>query len=209
MRPLTDNLPKPLLEVAGKPLIEYHIEKLVAAGIRHIVINHAWLGDKIEAQLGDGSRFGVRISYSAEGTALETAGGIVNALPLLCPTDSEQTFWVLNGDVFCDVDLGSLPQTLAPGHGHLLMVNNPEHNPEGDFAIADGFLALEGTKYTFSGIAAYHRAFFDGLSPEKLPLAPILRKQIAQKKVTGQVHEGIWCDVGTPQRLQQLNESEG
>ena len=106
MRPLTDTLPKPLLEVAGKPLIEYHIEKLAAIGVEQIVINHAWLGDKIEALLGDGSRFGVRIVYSAEGSALETAGGIVNALPLLCPTEAEQTFWVLNGDVYCDVDFG-------------------------------------------------------------------------------------------------------
>ena len=208
MRPLTDTLPKPLLKVAGKPLIQYHLEKLAKAGFDNIVINHAWLGEKIEQALGDGAQFDLNIRYSSEGDALETAGGIINALPLLCPSEKHQVFTVINGDVFCDFELSSLPNELAPGHAHLMLVNNPAHNPKGDFALENGYLKLHGNKFTFSGVAVYHKDFFAGLSVKKMPLAPLLREQIGLNNVTGHLHRGKWCDVGTPERLQQLNNSE-
>lgn len=209
MRPLTDVLPKPLLEVCGKPLIEYHIEKLADAGVKRLVVNHAWLGEKIEQRLGGGKQFGVDIHYSAEGQALETAGGIVKALPLLCPTAQDNEFIVINGDVFSDFDVRLLPDELEHSIAHLVMVDNPDHNPDGDFGIQNGTLTTTAPKLTFSGIAVYNRRFFDGLKTEKKPLAPLLRKFIEQQQVTGQKHRGIWCDVGTPERLQQLNNHEG
>ena len=208
MRPLTDTLPKPLLQVRGRPLIAYHIEKLVRSGITDIVINHAWLGNKLLEQLGDGRDFGVNLHYSPEQQALETAGGIVKALPLLCPEDAAQCFIVINGDVFCDFDFSSLPEQAATGCGHLVMVPNPEHNPDGDFGLKDGHLTLQGPMFTFSGIALYHRSFFDGLEVRKQPLAPLFRQKIADQCMTGQLHQGQWCDVGTPERLQILNETE-
>ncbi|NML26759.1 N-acetylmuramate alpha-1-phosphate uridylyltransferase MurU [Zoogloea dura] len=211
MRPLTDHCPKPLLEAGGKPLIVWHIERLAAAGCRDLVINHAHLGAMIEAALGDGSRFGVRIRYSPEGSALETAGGIARALPLL----GDGPFIVVNGDVFCDADFDALGRAAAGlgGDGrlaHLLLVANPEHNPAGDFGLqADGLVRDEGgERLTFSGLGAYHPALFAGLSPDApAKLAPLLRAAMARGQVSGNRLDGRWVDVGTPQRLLDLDTS--
>ena len=207
MRPLTDNLPKPLLKVGGKMLIEYHLEKLKAAHITDVVINHAWLGDKIEQALADGSRYGLNITYSAEREALETAGGIINALPLLRTADDEaDTFLVINGDVFCDYDIKNLSGAI-PGLAHLVLVNNPPHHREGDFVLeTSGLISYNGeTKKTFSGIGVYHPDLFKDYPPGKLALAPVLRKAMQQQQVSGELYQGIWHDVGTPERLNELD----
>lgn len=206
MRPLTDNLPKPLLKVAGKMLIEYHLEKLKSAQITEVVINHAWLGEKIEQALGDGSRYGLNITYSAEIEALETAGGILNALPLLRGVNDEaDAFIVINGDIYCDYELYNLPSSLS-GLAHLVLVNNPLHNLEGDFVLTNtGAVEQEGeNKQTFSGIGVYHPDLFKGYRNGKLALAPILRKAMEQHQVTGESYNGIWHDIGTPERLNEL-----
>lgn len=215
MRPLTDGCPKPLLKAAGKPLMVYHIEKLVAVGITDIVINHAWLGEQIEQQIGDGSKWGARVSFSAECEGgLETAGGIIKALPLL----GDSPFMVVNGDVWTDYDFAQLPQDLNGQLGHLVLVNNPEHNPNGDFGLqtvtqtgneqAVQTVVNRGSKkYTFSGIAVYHPQLFEGIEAGKLPLAPILRENITAGLISGEHHNGRWTDVGTVERLTQL-ESE-
>jgi N-acetyl-alpha-D-muramate 1-phosphate uridylyltransferase len=211
MRPLTDTCPKPLLAAGDKPLIVWHIERLAAAGIRDLVINHAHLGQMIEEALGDGSAFGVRIIYSPEGKALETAGGIARALPLL----DDAPFLVINGDVFCDTGLAALRQAgeqlSADGPlAHLLLVANPEHNPAGDFGLyLDGQIRDAGGKrLTFAGLGAYHPALFAGLSPdEPAKLAPLLRAAMAEGKVGGARIDGRWVDVGTPERLRQLDAS--
>lgn len=208
MRPLTDSVPKPLLKVKGKALIEYHLENLRKSGYQRVVINHAWLGQQIELSLGNGARFGLDIVYSAEKKALETAGGIVKALPLLCPNHQTQSFTVINGDVYTDFDLEQLPSHLPTGaNSHLILVDNPEHNPEGDFYLSGQKLdTSQGQKLTFSGIAVYNRSFFSNISQGVLPLAPMLRTAIAQDKVSGQHHQGKWTDVGTPARLEELNQ---
>ena len=209
MRPLTDHCPKPLLKVGGKPLIEYHIEALKQAGIERVVINHAWLGEQFPEILGNGSRFGVELLYSAEQTALETAGGIINAMPLLCADSRTDYFVVVNGDIFSDFDFSRLPQALGHDLAHLVMVANPEHNPQGDFAYTRGRLQPgQADKLTFSGIAVYHQAFFAGLQEGALALAPLLRNFIGQDRVSAQLHRGRWCDVGTPERLAMLNQQE-
>ena len=200
MRPLTDELPKPLLQVCGKPMIQHHIERLAKAGIKEMVINHAWLGEKIEAALGDGSQFGVSIQYSAEGEALETAGGIVKALPLL-----GDPFLVVNGDVLLDYPFARL-LTQPHGLAHLVLVNNPEHNPKGDFALQQGLVHASGApKLTFSGLAVYRQALFKGCLPGKRPLAPLLCEKMSQDQVSGEHYTGFWMDIGTPQRLQLAN----
>lgn len=207
MRPLTDNLPKPLLKVAGKMLIEYHLEKLKALQITEVIINHAWLGEKIEQALGNGSRYGLNITYSAEPEALETAGGILNALPLLRGVNNEaDAFIVINGDIYCDYDFSKLPSSLS-NMAHLVLVNNPQHNPEGDFALtASGEIEQEGqSKQTFSGIGVYHPDLFKGCQKGKLALAPILRKAMEQHQVTGESYQGVWHDIGTPERLNELD----
>lgn len=207
MRPLTDNLPKPLLKVAGKMLIEYHLEKLKAAEITDVVINHAWLGEKIEQALGDGSRYGLNITYSAETTALETAGGIINALPLLNGMGgSADEFMVINGDIYCDYDLCNLPLTLS-GLAHLILVNNPHHHLEGDFVLTKsaGVKQSGEKKLTFSGIGIYHPDLFKGCLPGKQALAPILRKAMDENHVGGEFYQGIWRDIGTPERLTELD----
>ncbi|EGV49885.1 mannose-1-phosphate guanylyltransferase [Candidatus Endoriftia persephone str. Guaymas] len=200
MRPLTDHTPKPLLSVAGKPLIQYHIENLARAGVRELVINHAHLGEQIEAWLGDGAQFGVSIRYSPEAEALETGGGIYRALPLL----GEAPFLVVNGDVWCDFDPSRLQ--LAGGDlAQLLMVANPDHHPGGDFHLQAGRLDDQGSpKLTFSGIGLYRPALFEGCRAGRFPLAPLLRNAMAQGRVAGAEHHGRWIDVGTPQRLQEL-----
>jgi MurNAc alpha-1-phosphate uridylyltransferase len=203
MRPLTDRTPKPLLAAGGKALIVWHIERLAHAGFTRIVINHAHLGSQIEAALGDGSRFGVAIRYSHEARALETAGGIATALPLI---DAER-FAVVNGDIHCDYDFARLREQPADADAHLVLVDNPEHHPRGDFAF-DGEQVHEhgAALLTFSGIAAYRRALFDGLTPgAKAPLAPLLRAAMAQGRVSGEQHRGFWLDVGTPERLAWLD----
>lgn len=200
MRPLTDRLPKPLLPVAGKPLIVHHIERLAEAGIRQLVINHAHLGGLIEAELGDGSAWGVEIRYSPEETALETGGGIFRALPLL----GESPFLVVNGDIWCDVDFNRL--RLAPGMlAHLLMVANPTHHPQGDFVLqGERLVEGGGERLTFSGIGVYHPRLFAVCRPGAFPLAPLLRAAMGEGKVSGIRHGGHWVDVGTPERLRDL-----
>ena len=201
LRPLTDLTPKPLLPVAGKPLIEHHIERLVAAGFQDIVINHAWLGEQIAAQLGDGARWKSRIRYSAEGEALETGGGIFRALPLL-----SDPFFVINSDIWMTPVLSAM--TLAPEDlAHLLLVNNPPHNPAGDFVLHEGRVVVSGgEKLTFSGVGLYRKALFAGCTDGKFPLAPLLHQAIADARVSGAHYQGDWLDVGTAERLTQLEE---
>ncbi|MBI3528604.1 MAG: nucleotidyltransferase family protein [Betaproteobacteria bacterium] len=206
MRPLTDHTPKSMLQVGGKALIFRHLEKLADAGFRSVVINHAHLGEQLETAVGDGSRWNLAIRFSPEAQALETAGGIRNALPLL----REQVFAVVNADVYSGYDYARLaeairqmqPATLA----HLVLVNNPPHHPEGDFCL-EGNLVRAGSKdlLTFSGVGAYRAALFDPVAPgSKHPLAPLLREQMALGKITGEHFRGAWDDVGTPQRLADL-----
>lgn len=204
MRPLTDHTPKPMLPVGGKPLIVWHIERLASAGFRDIVINHAHLGSRIEDALGNGSRFGVSIRYSPEAEALETAGGIANALPLL----GDAPFLVVNGDVYIDCDFASLKDRLSASQlAWLLLVDNPAHNPDGDFALIDGQVAEQGTPmYTFSGIGIYRPVLFGSVvRGSKAKLAPLLRLAMADGKVGGMHYAGRWTDVGTPQRLLELD----
>ncbi|MBA4381463.1 MAG: mannose-1-phosphate guanylyltransferase [Sideroxydans sp.] len=207
MRPLTDHTPKPLLQAGGKPLIVWHIERLVRAGITDLVINHAHLGLQIEQALGDGSQFGATIRYSDEGSALETAGGIAFALHLL----GEQPFAVVNGDVYCDYDFRHLPHCAAAlanseDGAHLVLVDNPEHNLKGDFGLQGARITDTAPKFTFSGIGLYKPQLFAHIQRgTKAPLAPLLREQIAAGKVSGEHHRGVWVDVGTPQRLQELD----
>lgn len=208
MRPLTDHTPKPLLMVGGKPLIIWHIESLARAGITDLIINHAHLGSQIETALGDGSRFGVQIRYSPEHpTALETAGGIAHALYLL----GDEPFAVVNGDIWCDYDFGRLPQHAAALQGsddmmYLVLVNNPAHHPDGDFGLSDNRVTATAPKLTFSGIGLYQPELFTALDRNAAaPLAPLLREQIAQGRVAGEHYNGRWIDVGTPQRLAELD----
>ena len=207
MRPLTDHTPKPLLAAGGKSLIVWHIERLVRAGITEIIINHAHLGAQIEAALGDGSRFGAQISYSPEAAALETAGGIANALPLL----GNEPFAVVNGDIFCDYSFAQLSARAESLQANgdaafLVLVNNPAQHPNGDFGLLHDRLSEGVPKLTFSGIGLYRPALFAHIDPgTKAPLAPLLRAKIAAGKVGGEHFNGRWMDVGTPQRLQELD----
>ena len=203
MRPLTDHTPKPLLEVGGKPLIVWHIERLASAGMTELVINHAHLGQQVEQALGDGSQWGVHIHYSPEQTALETAGGIANALPLL----GEQPFLVINGDVFTDIDYASLGLPVGK-LAHLVMVDNPPQHPQGDFVLSDGLVQAAGEHaLTFAGVGVYHPDLFRNIQRgEAAKLAPLLRVAMQQSLVSGQHHRGIWHDIGTPARLQQLDQ---
>lgn len=220
MRPLTDTCPKPLLRAGNKMLIEYHLQKLAQAGFTNVVINHAYLGHMIETALGDGHCYGLQIEYSPEQLVLETAGGITNALPLLTNIAENRPFAVINADIFCDLDFAMLlpilqhiqidsPATLA----HLLLVDNPPHHPQGDFYLntTTGKLsATENTncqKLTFSGIGVYHPALFIDVPPHQpVKLAPLLRQTITLGKVSGTHHTGLWLDIGTPERLQQLDD---
>jgi len=202
MRPLTDECPKPLLKVAGRPLIEHQISRLANAGWREIVINLGWLGDQIRDALGDGSALGVEIQYSQEGwPALETGGGIRHALPLL----GEAPFLVVNGDVFCDADPGQL--SLANGDlAALMLVDNPAHNPDGDFSLLNGRISSgDGQRLTFSGLGLYHPDLFRNAEDDAWPLAPRLHQAVDAGRVAGVKHTGIWIDVGTPDRLAGLD----
>jgi MurNAc alpha-1-phosphate uridylyltransferase len=207
MRPLTDFTPKPLLKVGGKALIVWQIERLASAGITDLVINHAHLGAQIEQALGNGSQFGTTISYSDEGIALETAGGIAYALHLL----GGQPFAIVNGDIFCDYDCSRLhacAESLQRNgdSAHLVMVDNPLQHPHGDFGLRGGRMTETPPKLTFSGIGVYHPSLFVQIERgTKAPLAPLLHAQIALGKVSGEHHQGLWVDVGTPERLTELD----
>lgn len=202
MRPLTLTTPKPLVRAGGVPLIEYHLRALARAGFTDIVVNHAWLGQQIEEYLGDGSRFGVSIQFSPEGEPLETGGGIFRALPLL----GDEAFVVVNGDIWTDYDFSALRHPLQ-GLAHLVLVDNPEHHPDGDFILADGKVhddAPAADKLTYSGIAVLHPQLFEGCSDGAFRLAPLLRKAMAEGRVSGEHLEGHWVDVGTHERLAQV-----
>jgi MurNAc alpha-1-phosphate uridylyltransferase len=202
MRPLTDKLPKPLLPIAGKPLIVHHIERLAEAGFRELVINHAHLGELIESGLGDGSAWGVEIRYSPEAVALETGGGIFQALHLL----GEEPFLVVNGDIWCDFDFSQIalkPQDMA----HLVLVPNPEHHQQGDFQLQRGRVSQgRERRLTFSGIGVYDPRLFTTCKPCAFPLAPLLREAMQSGLVSGECYDGVWMDIGTPQRLMQLQQ---
>jgi N-acetyl-alpha-D-muramate 1-phosphate uridylyltransferase len=201
MRPLTDHTPKPLLVAGGRPLIQHHLERLAAAGIREIVINHAHLGEQIETRLGDGGQFGVQIRYSVEPTALETGGGIFNALPLLGP----DPFLVINGDIWTDWDPADA-RLAESDLAHLVLVENPPHHPRGDFCLIDGRVHPDGDpRLTFSGIGLYSPALFEGCRPGAFPLAPLLRRAMLDGRVGGERHAGHWFDIGTPERLAELD----
>ena len=202
MRPITDTLPKPLVPVAGKPLIGYHLEKLAKAGIRDVAINLSWLGERIRGALGDGQDYGVSIAYSDEGPVpLETGGGIFKALPLL----GAGPFLVVNGDTWTDIDYGRL--ALEDGaNGRLVLVANPTHNPRGDFGLeGDLVVEREVDRFTYSGVGVYRPEFFAGCTPGKFPMLPLLKRAIAARVLRGELHRGEWCDVGTPQRLAELD----
>ncbi|HQC27895.1 MAG TPA: nucleotidyltransferase family protein [Methylotenera sp.] len=218
MRPLTDHTPKPLLKVGGKPLIVWHIERLAQAGFTELVINHAHLGQQIEDALGDGKAWNVHIQYSPEKVALETAGGIANALPLL----GNEPFLVVNGDVFTDIDFSHLKHHSPLAHkrvraegeenalkpiAHLVLINNPPQHPKGDFAIEDGLLKNTGEPMlTFSGVGVYHPALFAGITRgDPAKLAPLLRQAISENLATAEHHQGVWHDIGTPERLHELD----
>lgn len=206
MRPLTDVTPKPLLTVGGKPLIVWVIERLQRAGVTDLVVNVSHLAEQIRRALGDGTTLGVRITYSFEQEALETAGGIAWALPLL----DEQPFLVVNSDVYSDYDFANLvarASALSPEHpAHLVLVDNPQHHPGGDFGLRDGVVTAGGDKLTFSGIGAYHPALFAAIPRgDKARLAAQLAAPMAEGRVSGEHFYGEWNDVGTPQRLAELD----
>lgn len=212
LRPLTDTLPKPLIEAGGRSLIGWHLEKLAALGLREVVINHAWLGDVLEEKLGDGSAFGVRIAYSREGLPpLETAGGIRRALPLL----GDDPFLLVNGDIWTDLDFAHLPGVASPLaadiDAHLVLVPNPDFHPRGDFHL-DARCRVHATGsplYTFAGVSVLRPQLFGGLPDGAYPLAPVLRAAMAAGRVSGELHGGRWTDVGTPERLQALRRELG
>jgi MurNAc alpha-1-phosphate uridylyltransferase len=204
LRPLTLHTPKPLVQAAGVPLIEYHVRALAAAGFRELVINHAWLGQQIEDYLGDGARFGLSIAYSAEGEPLETGGGIYQALPLL----GDQPFLLVNGDIFTDYPFAELRRPLA-GLGHLVLVDNPGHHATGDFCLRAGQVqdAQPGqANLTYSGIAVLSPALFTGCEPGAFKLAPLLRQAMASDQVSGERFAGCWVDVGTHERLAEVEQ---
>lgn len=204
MRPLTDTIPKPLLKAKGRCLIEYHLENLVTAGFTQIVINHAYLGTQIEQTLGNGERYGAQLQYSVEGDqALETGGGIFKALPLL----GTAPFLVVNGDIWCDYPLAQLQDHQLGGLAHLVLVDNPDHHPHGDFYLDRHHIYQQGSpSLTFSGIGIYHPNLFKYCQAGRFSLVPLLIKAMQNKQVTGEHYPGKWLDVGTPARLQQLEQ---
>ena len=212
MRPLTHETPKPLLKVGDVPLLERHLLRLRDAGVSEVIVNASYLGDQIAAFCGDGARWGLRIKVSREAAPLETAGGIIEALPLL----GEAPFLVVNGDVHCDYPFKRLiNRPIESGQGHLVLVNNPAHHPRGDFRLVDGRVEQprdnvtpdigSGSTLTFSGIALYAADFFAGYGRGKRALKPLLDEAILQGRLSGEVFEGAWSDVGTPERLAALN----
>ena len=204
MRPLTDYIPKPLLEVAGKPLIIWHLEKLAKANFEEVIINHAHLGGMIEAYVGDGSRWNLKVTYSREGSPLETAGGIKKALPLI----GDQPFLVVNADIYTDFNFATIKnRNLNDYKGHLVMVKNPKQHPDGDFFLQNNQIEREGKeRLTFSGIAIYQPKIFEDINIEPVAkLAPILKKLIDAECISGEAYQGLWFDIGTPERLNEVN----
>ncbi|MBU3672782.1 MAG: nucleotidyltransferase family protein [Sinobacteraceae bacterium] len=216
MRPLTDVRPKPLLEAGGRLLIEWHLTALARAGFREVVINHAWLGEQIPATLGDGHRYGLSIRYSAESEALESGGGILRALPLLGP----EPFLVINGDIWTDFDFSRPPLLDEEALASLILVPNPPQHPRGDFALVPGAtgsldvladpLRLAAAdappRYTFAGIGVYRPEFFAGCEAGRFPLLPWLQRAAAAHRLRGRLYQGLWFDIGTPERLRDLDE---
>ena len=202
MRPLTDRVPKPLLEVEGRPLIVHLIESLAAGGFRELIVNYAHLGEQLVQRLGTGEEWGVSIQYSREAEGgLETGGGIFKALPLL---DSDP-FVVVNGDIWTDFPFHRLPERI-PGLAHLVLVDNPAHHPQGDFSLRAGEIVdTGGPRLTYSGIGVFRHGLFKGCAAGKFPLAPLLRQAVAAGQVSGEHYTGVWRDIGTPERLQALN----
>lgn len=205
MRPLSDRTPKALLEVGGRALIEHHLARLHAAGVAEVVINIAHLAEAIRSRLGDGARYGLHIRYSDEtGGVLETGGGIIRALPHLADGDDD-VFFVINADVFTDYAVRR--PDLGGHHAHLVLVNNPPHRPHGDFLLNGQRLTREhGTPLTFSGMGYYRRTLFSGRNAEPAPLAPMLEQAIAQNRISGEHYQGLWADIGTPQRLKEIRQ---
>lgn len=203
MRPITQHTPKPLVKVAGKSLLFYHLERLQQAGIKQVVINTFWLGEQIIKAVEEADTFDLTIRFSREIPLMETAGGVKKALSYI----EDDTFLVINGDIWCDMPIESIDTPTSDYLANLVMVTNPSHNPNGDFAIDDGILSLEGAnKRTFSGIAVYRRAFFDPIPLQPESLSPWFRHWIATQQLQGQEYMGKWCDVGTPQRLYALDQ---
>ncbi len=203
MRPLTDTCPKPLLKVKGQALIEYHIKALVKSGINELVINHAYLGQQIEDYLGTGEKYGAAIQYSPESDAMETGGGIFNALRYF----GDEPFIIVNGDVWTDYDFSHLPKQIS-NLAHLVMINNPPHNPGGDFYFNSGMLnEFKGNKLTYSGIAIIHPLLFKDCASGAFPLAPLLRSAISNNQISAEHYLGVWVDVGTPERLAELDQA--
>ncbi len=202
MRPLTDTTPKPLLEVHGKRLIDYHLQNLARAGVQDVVINTSYLAGQFPAALGDGANWGLRIRYAYEGESpLETGGGMLNALPML----GEAPFIAVNGDIWSDLDFSTLPQTIQ-GLAHLVVVDNPVQHPNGDFVLREGLLHDENTpRLTFAGIGVYKPELLSGHERGIFSIAPILRTAMQLGQVTGEHYRGQWTDVGTPQRLAEIN----
>lgn len=203
LRPLTLHTPKPLVRAGGVPLIEYHLRAIKSAGFEDVVINHAWLGQQIEDHLGDGHQWGLNISYSPEGEPLETGGGIFRALPLL----GDEPFLVVNGDIWVDFDFSVLMKPLK-GLAHLVLVDNPPHHPGGDFALVDGQVHddADQPRLTYSGIAVLHPQLFAGCTEGAFKLAPLLREAMAKGLVTGERFAGRWVDVGTHERLAEVEQ---
>ena len=207
MQPLTADIPKPLLEVGGKSLIVHQVERLVAGGVTGVVVNHFYLGEKIQEALGNGSKFGIEILYSKEAIRLETGGGIIKSLPKL----EDESFIVVNADIWADFDFSKL-QALKPRErlAHLVLVENSDHNPRGDFYIDEKEKVHEEKKasdkrLTFSGISVLHKKLFEGYSIQPISLVPLLQEAMANNLVTGEIHNGLWFDVGTPERLEEVN----
>lgn len=206
LRPITDTLPKPLVEIAGKPLIVYHLEALARAGVSNVVINLSWLGEKIRTALGDGGRYGVRIAYSEEGPVpLETGGGIHRALPLLGPAP----FLVVNADVWTDMDLNRIPALDEDADARLMLAPNPPHHSRGDFGLeGDRVVERDTERFTYTGIGIYRPGLFAGCAPGKFPLLPLLKRAIAARRLRGELYRGEWLDIGSPDRLAWLDARE-
>ena len=202
MRPLTDSLPKPLVPVAGRPLIAWHLAALAAAGYREVVVNTSWLAEALHAALGDGASFGVRITWSDEGPVpLETGGGIFRAVPLLGPGP----FLVVNADIWTDIDFARL-ELESDAHAHLVLVANPPHNVRGDFGLdGDRIVSRDTDRFTYSGVGVFRPEFFHDCSAGRFPLLPLLNRAIAARRLRGELHRGAWSDVGTAERLAALD----
>lgn len=205
LKPITDSIPKPLVEIAGKSLLVYHLEQLARAKITEVVINLAWLGKQIEKTIGNGNKFGLNITYSAEPAGgLETAGAIINALPLL--TDGNIPFIVINGDIYTEYNFNNLKLTLAKENlAHLVLVNNPSFKTQGDFGLVDG-IVNNNQQLTFAGISVLHPKLFDGIELARLKLAPILRQAITKQQIQGELYQGYWSDIGTKTRLEETQK---